>query len=195
METTFDVRIYKTDVWVSKRKGGKTTYWVRWRVGKKHFKLPYGTAALAASFRSQLMSAAGKGKAFRLDDGLPVSMARAAKTMGRYEFACVFVDMKWPHVAATTRRTHAEALTTATAALFANERGKPDDKLIRRALCRWGFNTNKRGDPDMPTDVRNTLQWVFDHCRQVSAVKNPEVLRHLLNSLTSSWTESPPPRA
>jgi hypothetical protein len=32
-------------------------------------------------------------------------------------------------------------LTAVTALMFASDRGKPDDKLIRLALCRWGFNS------------------------------------------------------
>jgi hypothetical protein len=33
-DISYDVRIYKTDVWKSKKEGGRTTYWVRWKVGK-----------------------------------------------------------------------------------------------------------------------------------------------------------------
>jgi integrase len=192
MDTTFDVRIYKTDVWVSKRKGGKTTYWVRWRVGKQPpFKLSYATSALAESFRSQLVAAAGEGKAFRLDDGLPVSMARQTKAMGWYDLTCAFADMKWPHVAATTRRTHAEALTAATVAMLTDQRGKPDDKIIRRALCRWAYNTNKRDDPAIPADVASALLWVKEHCRDVAALNEPEVLRHVLNSMITKLDRNP----
>jgi integrase len=181
MDTTFDVRIYKTDIYTGRR---TTTYKVRWQVAGHRFKRPFKTSALAESFRSELLAAARKGKAFRVSDGLPVTMAPAAKTMGWYDFACAFADMKWPHAAATTRRTHAEALTTATVAMFANERGKPDDKLIRRALCRWGFNTGRRDHPNRPDDVTEALLWIQKHCRQVADLNEPEVLRQVLNSLT-----------
>jgi integrase len=130
------------------------------------------------------MSAARKGEAFDIDSSLPVSMRRADNDMPWYEFACAFVDMKWPRVAATTRRTHAEALMTVTTAMFANVRGKPDDKLIRSALTRWGFNTNRRNDPKTPADVAAALRWVESHTRPVSALSNPAVLRALLDSLT-----------
>jgi hypothetical protein len=92
--------------------------------------------------------------------------------------------MKWPRVAATTRRTHAEALTAVTPALFSDERGKPDDKLLRLALGRWAFNTNRRGAEDMPPEVRQALKWVKAHTRQVSALAKPEVLRPVLDGLT-----------
>lgn len=151
MTTTYDVRIWKTEVW----KGARgTTYWVRWGVAGKPWKKPFKSAALAESFRSELISAARRGEAFDVEDGLPVSMQRANQEVRWYEFACKWVDLKWPKVAATTRRTHAEALTAVTTAMFASARGKPDDKLLRKALCRWGFNTAKRNAKDCPDDVR-----------------------------------------
>ena len=110
-DISYDVRIYKTDVWRSAREGGPVTYWVRWKVGKRApFKRPFRTSALAENFRSGLLAAASRGEAFRQNDGLPVSTARAQNEMSWYEFACSFVDMKWSRSAATTRRTHAEAM-------------------------------------------------------------------------------------
>src|SRR6266702_4205943 len=141
MTTTYDVRIWKTEVYEGKR---GTTYYVRWKVAGKPWREPFKGKALADGFRSDLVAAARKGEAFDIESGRPVSMQRAARDMPWYEFACKFVDMKWPRVAATTRRTHAEALTRVTTALFTNDHGKPDDQLIRTALCRWAFNTNRR---------------------------------------------------
>src|SRR5215216_6984525 len=54
------------------------------------------------------------------------------------------VDLKWPRVAATTRRTRAEALTAVTTVMFTSTRGQPDGKLLRAALKRWAFNTARR---------------------------------------------------
>ncbi|XVV02799.1 tyrosine-type recombinase/integrase [Actinosynnema sp. CA-248983] len=182
-ETTYEVSVYKIDPYVHKGKNGGTTYRVRWKVAKKVFKRPFRTSALADGFRSELIAAARKGEAFRVFDGLPVSMARQSDEMSWYKFACAFVDMKWPHVAATTRRTHAEALTKATPAMFSATRGKPDDALIRSALTRWGFNTNRREADDMPDDVRRALKWISENTLPVSALRDPKVLRPLLDKL------------
>jgi len=38
-------------------------------------------------------------------------------------------------------------LTAATPALLTEERGRPDEASIRRALGRWGFNTKQRSKP------------------------------------------------
>src|SRR5919198_2329271 len=134
MDTTYDVRIWS--IQVNARTGGKT-YTVRWKVAHQRWKSTYKTAALADSFRSDLLSAARKGEAFDTNTGRPVSMLRAGKGMSWYAFACAYVDLKWPRVAATTRRTHAEALTAVTTAMFTSSRGQPHGKLLRAALKRW----------------------------------------------------------
>src|SRR5690349_12448184 len=115
MDTTFDVRIWKTEVYNGKR---STSYYVRWTVAGRQWREPFKQSALAESFRSDLLSAARKGEAFDVASGLPVSKRRTSQDMPWYKFACEFVDMKWPDVAATTRRTHAEALMTVTTAMF-----------------------------------------------------------------------------
>jgi len=57
-DTTYDVRVYRTDVY----KGTKvTTYRVRWKVGHRLWQEGFRNAALADSFRSSLLRAARKG--------------------------------------------------------------------------------------------------------------------------------------
>jgi integrase len=179
--TTYDVRIWKTKVYKGKR---GTTYYVRWTVAGKECTESLRTSALAESFRAALVTAARRGEAFDIDSGRPLSMVRTANDMSWYEFACRYVDLKWPRVAATTRRTHAEAFTALTPAMFATTRGKPDDRLIRSALVRWGFNTAKRGAEDCPDEVRAVLRWVERNTRPISALARPDVLRPMLDSLT-----------
>jgi integrase len=188
VDTTYDVHIWKTEVYKGQR---GNTYWVRWQVAKKRWKEPFKAKALAESFRSELVSAARKGEAFDIASGRPVSMQRMDREMSWYTFACAFVDLKWPRVAATTRRTHAEALTTVTPLMFTSDRGKPDDKLIRRALCRWAFNTNRRADPECPAEVRDALRWIEKHTRSVSTLTDPKVLRPVLDGLTVRLDGSP----
>jgi integrase len=180
MGTTYDVRIWKTE---TRKWKDSVSYRVRWVVAGHEWRESFGTVALAESFRSELVAGARKGEAFDTDSGLPVSMQRSARCMSWYEFACAFVDMKWPRVAATTRRTHAEALTAVTASMFSGARGKPDGKIVRKALTRWGYNTVQRHDPDMPADVRAALRWVRANTRPVSDLDKAEVLRPLLDGL------------
>jgi integrase len=181
VETTYDVRIYKTEVY----RGAKTTtYWVRWRVAGQNFKEPFKQRALADSFRSDLVSAARKGEAFVVATGRPVSMQRESRDMTCYDLACSYVDLKWPRVAAMTRKTIAEALTAAVPQLFARTKGKPEDRLIRTALRRWAFNTPARTDDAMPPEIRSTLSWVARNSRPATDLLDPEILRRTLDSLT-----------
>jgi hypothetical protein len=53
--------------------------------------------------------------------------------MSWYGFACSFTDLKW-RVAATTRRTHAEALTAVTTAMIAICPGIIDTKMAGKVL-------------------------------------------------------------
>jgi integrase len=188
METTYDVRIHRIYVYRGKR---QTTYHVRWYVAGKRRKETFKLFAQADSFRSDLMSAARKGEAFDTATGRPMSMQRSNREMSWYEFACKFVDMQWPRVAATTRRTHAEAMTTVTTAMLKPGRGKPDDQLIRTALCRWAFNTVLRGDQQCPTEIRDTLRWIDAHTWPVSALAKPDVLRSVLDRLTVKLDGTP----
>ncbi|MFC7480124.1 tyrosine-type recombinase/integrase [Luedemannella flava] len=188
MNTTYDVRLWKTKVYKGVRKTG---YYVRWSVAGREWSEAFQNSTLADSFRSELVAAARRGEAFDIETGLPVSMRRANREMSWYDFACAFVDLKWPRVAATTRRTHAEALTAITASLLAGTRGKPDDKLIRHALCRWAFNTNRRTDPQCPAEVKAAMAWLARNTRPVSALAKPDVLRAALDSLTVKLDGTP----
>jgi len=139
---------------------------------------------LAESFRAELTAAARKGEAFDTNTGRPVSMHRTSPDTSWYQHACAFVDMKWPRVAATTRRTHAEALTAVTTSLMTNGRGRPQGRLIRVALARWAFNTNKRDSPECPGEVRAALGWIERHTEPVSVLAKPETVRLVLDGLT-----------
>ncbi len=188
-DTTYDVRVWKTQV--NARRSGKT-YTVRWRVAARRWKETFKTAALADSFRAGQLAASRKGEAFDLETGRPVAMVRSSKGhMSWHAFACAFADMKWPRVAATTRRIHAEALTAITVLMFTNDRGKPGGKLLRSALTRWAFNTARRDDPNCPDEIRGVLRWAADHTRPVSALRDPKVLRRVLDGLTVKLDGSP----
>lgn len=59
MDTTYDVKFWKTSVYEGRK---KTTYTVRWELEGKEWRKPFGTVALADSFRAGLVSAARKGR-------------------------------------------------------------------------------------------------------------------------------------
>jgi integrase len=84
-----------------------------------------------------------------------------------------------------------EALTAVTTAVFTSARGQPSGKLLRAALKRWAFNTARRDDPDCPDDIRSALRWVASHTRPVSALRDPRLLRQVLDGLTVKLDGTP----
>lgn len=178
--TTYDVRVWKTAIYRGKK---VTTYRVRWEVAGERWNESYRMQTQAESFRAELLTAARKGEAFDIDTGRPVSMSRAGRSMSWYEFACEYVDLKWPRVAATTRQTHAYALTPITTSMWSDTKGMPDEQLLRVALSGWAFNTPKRNS-ELPSEVAVALRWASRHSRPVSALADPVVLRGVLDGLT-----------
>ncbi len=179
--TTFDVRVYRTEVYQGTE---VTTYKVRWKVGARLWKESSRNAAQADGFRSALMTAARKGEAFSLSTGRPTAWERATAGVSWYEFACAYADMKWKQASAKYRRDIARALTAATPAMLAETRGRPDDASIRRALVRWGFNTKQRSDS--PDDVTEVLAWVARNTAPVFALAEPAIARRMLVCATGT---------
>ncbi|ASU78349.1 integrase [Actinopolyspora erythraea] len=189
-ETTYDVRVWK----IQNRKNAKgkvTSYRVRWEVGGQDRSDSFKNKAQAESFRSDLVSAARKGEAFRVDTGLPVSMSRTVEEMSWFDFACAYVDMKWPEQSGNSRKGIAETLTTVTPALLATERGKPDDRTLRDALFGWAFNRDRRDTVEQPQRVRAALKWLASHTKPVSVLAEPAVLREVLGLIATRLDGKP----
>jgi integrase len=101
------------------------------------------------------------------------------------------MDMKWPTAAATYRRSIAEALTSITVALMERGHGEPNGARVRSALHGWAFNTNRRDDPDRPSEVSDTLRWVQAHTKPISQLSEPAVLRCMLAAMCTRIDGSP----
>jgi hypothetical protein len=188
MLTTYNVRIWKTEVYKGKR---VTSHYVRWSVETKRFRESFRTRAQAESFRAALMAAARKGEAFYVSSGLPVSMRQTQQNMSWYEFACDYVDAKWPKSAATTRRTVPEAMTAVTCSMLTTDRGRPDGVQLRFALKRFAFNTGRRDGSNQPRQVTEALSWASRHTRPVAAISDPQVLRKVLDDIATCLDGTP----
>lgn len=104
--------------------------------------------------------------------------------MSWYDFACKFADMKWKNAAAKYRQDIAGALTAATPAMYTTTRGKPDDRALRSAMHRWGFNTKQR--QEAPEEAAAALRWLADNTKPVSAlIDDAGLVRDLLEAATS----------
>lgn len=154
------------------------------RTDHKRWKKSSKGLAQADAYRSALITAARNGEPFSLMTGEPVSWQRNDMVdVSWYDFACRDVDIKWKPAAARYREDIARALTAATPAMLANQRGKPDDVRLRAAMQRWGFNTKNRDSA--PDDVAAILRWLSENTKPVSALADPETARALLNAATS----------
>ena len=179
METTYDVRVYKTEVYRGKRTSSHT---VRWKTARRAWRRTFRNAAQADVFRAELLAAARKGEAFSMATGEPVSWQRDEPSMTWYDFTSTYVDMKWKTASAKYRRAIAQALTAATPPML-TAGSTPDSRDLRRALVNWGYNTKQRGFAVQ--DIADTLRWLEVNTREVSELADPALCRQLLAAATS----------
>lgn len=182
-DTSYEVRIWQSKS--RKNAQGKTiSYPVRWRVADRPHYRTFKTKALAESFRSELIAAARRGEAFYVaDPGLPVSLVRRSSNQTSwFEFSQHYVDLKWTRAAAKSRAGIADTLATVTPVLLTTERGRPDDRVLRRALTRWLFNVKQRENPK-PPEIARALRWLESNTVPVSKLDDPELMRRALEQL------------
>ncbi|WP_249345952.1 tyrosine-type recombinase/integrase [Microbispora sp. H11081] len=181
-ERTYDVRIYKIEIREHEK---ATTYRVRWKVDSRVHRMAFATKAHAESYRADLLSAARRGEAFSTGTGLPVSWERAERVMSWFDFACAYMDMKWPNLAGHSRRISASTLRDVTFALLSTSRGRPDDDTLRRALLEWAFNTRRRNEGEPPEDLRRAVEWLKQNTRPVGDLEDPSMARKALEALST----------
>ncbi len=174
MRTSYKIKFWKTRVYEGAK---KTTYYVRWTVEGEGFQEGFATSRLAESFRSKLLSAARDGVAFDVESGLPVTMLQTKKAKTPwFDFACAYMDMKWPTSSPGHRKTTVDALVPITVAML---RKPPTDKSeaekLRKTL-RQAFNVNTRPPSD-------ETRWISRNSRDVSDLAKPDALRALLASI------------
>src|SRR6266566_4720331 len=108
--SSFDVRVFAI-----RRRPGRQVFEVRWRVAGGDKSRSFITRALADSYHAELIRAARRGLEFDPATGEPQAWAAPAPaTVTWYQHAVAYAAMKWPHLAAHSRPSMAEALATVT---------------------------------------------------------------------------------
>ncbi|MZE52411.1 tyrosine-type recombinase/integrase [Streptomyces sp. SID5770] len=186
MDTTYNVKFWKTGVNVGKR---KTTYTVRWELNGREHRQTFVTAALAESFRAGLVSAARKGEAFSLATGLPVSHISQAAGVTWYDFAIQFVDQLWARTSANNRRNVAKALTPVTIALLRSQPTAFKGVDVRRALREYAFNTLRRDQA--PPEVAVILRWVERNSLTMAAWEDEGTVETVLRAAGTKLDGTP----
>src|SRR5262245_34775743 len=174
MRTSYKVKFWKTRVYKGAR---KTTHYVRWTVDGEAFQEGLATSRLAESFRSKLLSAARDGVAFDVESGLPVTMLQAKKVATPwFDFACTYMDMKWPTSSPGHRKTTVDALVPITVAMLRNPPiSKREAEELRKTL-RKAFNVSTRPSAD-------ETRWISRNSHAVNDLAKPDTLRALLSSV------------
>ncbi|MCD2466800.1 tyrosine-type recombinase/integrase [Streptomyces sp. MBT42] len=186
MDTTYDVKFWKTSVYEGKK---KTTHTVRWELEGKEWRKPFATGPLAESFRSGLLTAARKGVAFSLSTGLPVSHMSRAASVKWYDFAIQFVDQLWERTSANNRRNVAKALTPVTIALLRSQPTAFKGVDVRRALREYAFNTLKRDQA--PPEIAVILRWLQRNSLSMDAWEDESVVETALRAAATKLDGTP----
>jgi integrase len=179
MDTTYDVRVWKTEVYKGKR---ATTYYVRWATAGEPHRKPFATDALADAFRSELKVAQRNGERFDISSGLPLSKLKDASNLSWYSLAVLYVDARWHRSSGHQRANIAEALTTVTMAMLRVDPKNPSARQIRVALRNFAFNTQRR--ESAPDTAVLVLNWVRRNCHSVSALNDSATLSKVLDSIS-----------
>ncbi|SCG55524.1 tyrosine-type recombinase/integrase [Micromonospora inositola] len=175
--STYNVKIHD----ISKRadRGKSKAYRVRWAVAGQRRERSFITKALADRFRADLMQAVKAGTPFDELTGLPEKSAAEQSRVTWYAHARAYIEVKWPSLAAKSRRSAAEALVTVSAALVAGTRGAPQADVLREALYSWAFNPNRQDVPQR-REIADALTWIGRASRPVSDLAKADVLRQAL---------------
>ena len=185
--STYDVK-----VWDPRKIGdtAKGRWRVRWAVAGREHCRSFAAKPLADGFAAGLKDAIRDRRPFDEKTGLPAQPGRAAESRSWYDHARAYTDMKWPHLAATSRRSAAEALTTLTEALAPRRRGAPEPEVLRRALFAWAFNPGTR-NLSPPDDLGAALDWIAAASLPVSALEDPAVIRGVLGACARTQAGKP----
>jgi integrase len=91
-----------------------------------------------------------------------------------YDLAVMFVDLKWPHAAAKTRTSIADALATVAPVLVSSTRGKPDDDVLRAALYGWAFHKTRRDAGPLEGSQAAAIEWIAKASLMVNVLDEPD---------------------
>ena len=194
MAFSHDVQFWKL-ARLPRKKGRRRIYGVRWVVAGKSFSKWFEYEAQADSYRSWLIRAARQGEGFDTGTGLPESMTREQQAVTWFDLACRFVDLKWPHVAAKSRTSIADALATVTPVMVTTARGRPEPDTLRAVLYGWAFHKANREHVRLSEPDAAALAWVRDHSLKVVVLDEKErrssLIRRALDAIALTMDGKP----
>jgi hypothetical protein len=173
------------------RRPGRRVFEVRWRVAGGDRSRSFITRALADSYRAELIRAARRGLEFDPATGEPLAWAAPAPvTVTWYQHAVAYAAMKWPHLAAHSRASMAEALATVTPLLTKTTSRRSPARMLRAALYGYAFSPLRRSRAPEPATA-SVLAWLERNSLPVSCLSDPQVIRAALDGLCMRLDGSP----
>lgn len=125
----------------------KRRYRVKWRVDGRGKTRSLKTRAEANRLKSRLEAAVREGDVFDVATGEPVSWSKSELTW--FDWACEWLELKWPQWAGSTRKSCVEYLVAFTP--FLTREGAPSAPAgMRSWLWSTGFNPPVDADDDDP---------------------------------------------
>jgi integrase len=184
--SSFDVRVFAI-----RRRPGRKTFEVRWRVAGRDKSRSFMTRALADSYRADLVRAARRGTGFDPATGEPAACAAAEPVIVTwYRHAVAYAQVKWPHLAPRSRASLADALATVTSLLTGEAGRRPPPGRLRAALYGYAFNPPLRScAPDPGT--ASALAWLERASLPVGQLSDPHIIRAVLDGLCRRLDGSP----
>jgi integrase len=177
----FDVRVYA----LRRRPDRRRPFEVRWHAAGRARSRSFITRGLADSYRAELVRAARTGLEFDPATGEPVLWAAPQPVpTSWYQHAVAYVEVKWPHLAAHSRASMAEALATVTPVLTKTTPLRPPAHTLRAALYRHAFNLQRRGGGTLDPAAAVALAWLERTSLPVQHLSDPQVTRAALDALT-----------
>ncbi len=195
MSSSYDVKVYDLAERPDRAKKGTgrrlgKSYRVRWAVAGQRFERAFTTKALADSWRSKLIHHANIGSPFDEATGLPEPLLREQNRTTWYQHARIYIETKWPVLAAKSRRSTVDALATVTPVLIASERGAPDPRVLRKALYGWAFNPST-WDRDVPPDLAVALTWLAKVSLPINRLRESDNIRAALGACARTMDGKP----
>ena len=184
---SFDVRVFAI-----RRRPGRKTFEVRWRVAGRDRSRSFMTRALADSYRAELVRAARSGTGFDPATGEPAARAAAeSATVTWYRHAVAYAQVKWPHLAPHSRARLADALATVTPLLTRETGRRPPPGRLRAALYGHAFNPQQRRSCAPDPGTASSLAWLERASLPVRRLSDPGIIRAALDGLCVRVDGSP----
>ncbi len=185
--SSFDVRVFAI-----RRRPGRRVFEVRWRVAGCDKSRSFITRALADSYHAELVRAARRGQEFSPATGEHAAWATPEPlTVTWYQHAVAYAEMKWPHLAAHSRASLADALATVTPLLTRETSRRPPTSRLRAALYGYAFNAQQRRSRVPDPATASTLAWLERASLPVGQLNDPRIIRAALAGLCTLLDGSP----